>query len=81
VQTKEKKRSESDMMQILTKTELSWIYKALEREAMRNIEVMNQVEEGSPVFHLAELGRDNARSVMHKIHTVLNDGSKRIQIK
>lgn len=69
------------MMQTLTKTELSWIYKAMEREAMRNIEMMNQCETGSPAYHLAELGRDNARSVMHKIHTALNDGSKRIQIK
>lgn len=68
------------MMQTLTKTELSWIYKAMEREAMRNVEMMNQCEAGSPAYHLAELGRDNARSVMHKIHTALNDGSKRIKI-
>lgn len=69
------------MMQTFTKTELSWIYKALEREAMRNIEAMNQCEVGSPAYYLAELGRDNARSTMHKIHTVLNEGSKRIRIK
>lgn len=69
------------MMQTLTKTELSWIYKAMEKEAIRNIETMNQCEAGSPAYSLAELGRDNARSVMHKIHTILNEGSKRIQIK
>ena len=69
------------MMQTLTKTELSWIYKALEKEAMRNIEAMNQSEVGSPAHSLAELGRDNARSVMHKIHTAMNDGSKQMRIK
>ena len=69
------------MMQTLTKQELAWIYKAMEREAMRNIKAKNQLEEGSPAYHLAELGRDNARSVMHKIHTALNDNSKLIRIK
>ena len=69
------------MMQTFTKTELSWIYKALEREAIRNTKAMNQCEVGSPAYNLAELGRDNARSMMHKIHTALNEGSKRIRIK
>lgn len=68
------------MMQTLSKTELAWIYKAMEKEAMRNIKAMNQSEVGSPIYHLAELGRDNARNVMHKIHTALNEGSKRIKI-
>ena len=69
------------MMQSFTKTELAWIYKALEREAIRNTKLMNQCESGSPAYNLAELGRDNARSVMYKIHTAMNDGSKRIRIK
>ena len=68
------------MMQTLTKTELAWIYKALEREAMRNTEMMNQCAVGSLEHGIAELGRDNARSVMHKIHAAMNDGSKRIKI-
>ena len=69
------------MMQTLTKAELSWIYKVMEREAIRNVEMMSQCEAGSPAYNFAELRRDTARSVMHKIHIALNDGSKRIQIK
>lgn len=69
------------MMQTLTKTELAWIYKALEREAIRNTKAMNQCAYGSLEYGIAELGRDNARSVMHKIHNAMNDDSKRIRIK
>ena len=68
------------MMQTLTKTELSWIYNAMQREAMRNVEMMDQCEAGSPAYHLAELGRDNARSIMHKISTMIYNGDKRIKI-
>lgn len=69
------------MMQTLTKTELAWIYEAMKREVYAWNDAMKQCESGSPAYHLAELKRDNARSVMHKIHTAMNDGSKRIQIK
>ena len=69
------------MMQTFSKVELSWIYKAMEAEAARNEEVLIQCEVGSPAYFIAELGRDNAQSVMRKINTILNDGSKRIQIK
>lgn len=69
------------MMQTLTKTELSWIYKALEHEAHSNAMVMANSHSDSMEYQLANLARENARSVMRKIHTALNDGSKRIQIK
>lgn len=69
------------MMQSFTKTELAWIYNALDKQAIECIHVMNEAEHGNPIYHLAELKRDNIRSVMRKIHTALNDGSKRIEIK
>ena len=69
------------MMQSFTKTELAWIYDALEHESEKSIKVMQESEEGSPLFHLAELSRDNLQSVMHKIHEAMNGESKRIAIK
>jgi hypothetical protein len=69
------------MMQTLSKTELAWIYNALDKEVKRKISEMNQCEAESPLFHLAELRRDNLRATMHKIHNVLNGESKRIAIK
>lgn len=68
------------MMQTLTKTELTWIYKALEHEAHSNAYVMANSPDDSVEYKLANLARENARSVMRKIHTALNDGSKRIKI-
>jgi len=69
------------MMQTLTKKELAWIYSALEKEVNEAIEVMNQSENNNLVRHLAECKRDALRGTMHKIHTALNESSKRIGIK
>lgn len=71
----------NNMMQTLTKTELAWIYSALEKEVKQNVNIMNQFEVGSLEYQLAEHKRDAFRGTMHKIHSVLNDGSKRICIK
>ena len=68
------------MMQTLTKTELAWIYKALEHDAHSNAMIMVNTDADSVEHKLANLARENARSVMQKIHTVMNDGSKRIKI-
>lgn len=68
------------MMQSLSKTELAWIYKALEKEAHANAYIMANSDTDSVEYKLANIARENARSVMRKVHTVLNDGSKRIQI-
>lgn len=67
-------------MQTLTKTELTWIYKALEHEAHSNAMIMVNTDSDSVEHKLANIARENARSVMRKIHTALNDGSKRIKI-
>ena len=69
------------MMQTFTKTELAWIYASLDKEVNHNIQVISKTKVGSLEYHLAEHKRDTLRGVMHKIHTVLNDGSKRICIK
>jgi len=69
------------MMQSFTKTELGWIYNALKHEAEKSCKAMRESEEDSPLFHLAELNRDNMRSTMHKIHEAMNGNCKRIAIK
>lgn len=68
------------MMQTLTKTELAWIYKALENEAHSHAMIMVNNPTDSVEYKLANIARENARGVMRKIHTALNDGSKRIKI-
>ena len=69
------------MMQKFTKTELAWIYDALSKEVNRKIAEMNQCEVGSPAYHLAELRKDNLRSMMHKINIALGENHKRIAIE
>lgn len=69
------------MMQTFTKAELARIYKALEHEAHSNATIMANSHSDSVEYQIANFARDNARSIMHKIHAVLNDGSKRIRIK
>ena len=68
------------MMQTLTKTELSWIYNALAKEAHANAMIMVNSEPDSVEYKLANLARENTKSVMRKIHTVIDEGSKRIKI-
>ena len=71
------------MMQTLTKTEIAWIYSALENEVDRLNSMMNIARSENHPFagHYAECRRDGLRGVMHKLHTALNEGSKRIGIK
>ena len=69
------------MMQTLTKTELAWIYSALEHESLRSIKAMNESKYGSLEYQLAEHNRDKLRGTMHKVHSILNDGCKRIAVK
>lgn len=69
------------MMQSFTKSELAWIYNALKHEAEKSNQTMQELGENSPLFHLAELNRDNCRATMHKIHEAMNNGCKRIAIK
>ena len=68
-------------MQTITKTELAWIYSALEHEVKRSISVMNDHEYGSLEYQLAEHNKEKLRGTMNKIHAILNDGSKRIAVK
>ena len=69
------------MMQSFTKKELAWIYNALKHEVENSCKVMQETEESSPLFHLAELNRDNMLSTMNKIHEAMNGNCKRIAIK
>lgn len=68
-------------MQTLSKTELAWIYSALEKSAKEDLRTMREVGEGNIAYSLAELHKENCRSVMHKIGIMLADGDKRIAIK
>ena len=68
------------MMQTLSKTELSWIIKAMEREAERHNAMMVECGRNSPLYNLAKLGYDNMVSVIDKLEAALNGGSKRIKI-
>ena len=69
------------MMQTLTKTELLWIYKTLEHEAQSHAMLMANSPSDSEEYILANLARENIKSVMRKIRATIDDGSKRIQIK
>lgn len=69
------------MMQSFTKTELKWIYKALREEADANALIMVENSPDSVEYKLANIARENARSVMRKIDTVIKNNSKRIEIK
>ena len=71
------------MMQTLTKTELAWIYSALEKDVDRFEEMMKLAEAENNAFagHIAECRRNGLCGVMHKINTGLTDGSKRIGSK
>lgn len=68
------------MMQTLTRTELAWIYTALAREAHRNAIIMANNSPDSIEYKLANIERENAKSVMRKIQTIRNDSSKRIKV-
>ena len=68
-------------MQTITKTELAWIYSALEYEVMRNVEAMNDFDYDSLEYQLAKHNKEKLRGTMNKIHAVLNDGNKRIAVK
>lgn len=45
-------------MQTITKTELAWIYSALEHEVMRSVEAMNDSDYGSLEYQLAEHNKE-----------------------
>lgn len=68
-------------MQTITKTELAWIYSALEHEVMRSVEAMNDSDYGSLEYQIAEHNKEKLRGTMNKIHAILNEGSKRIAVK
>lgn len=68
-------------MQTFTKTELCWIYSALEKSAMDDLRTMQEVGDGNTAYALAELHKENMRAVMHKISTALAEDSKRIAIQ
>ena len=67
-------------MQTLTKTELSWIYTALREQSDKCARIMVDNPPDSIEHKLANIERENTRSVMRKIDTARNDGSKRIKI-
>ena len=71
------------MMQTLTKTEVAWVYAALESEHARLAQLIRDAERAGNGFgvYAATLRRDGLREVMHKLHTSLNNNDKRIAIK
>lgn len=68
-------------MQILYKQELAWISKEMER-AINNIqsnlqqENISQLEKG-----VLELRHEQFQSILDRLHKVILDGDKRIEIK
>lgn len=69
------------MMKTLTKTELSWIYTALEKQAMENSIISSNAENDMFSRAIANHTMEKLHGTMDKIIAILSSGAKRIEVK
>lgn len=68
-------------MEKLCKTELAWIYGALQDRANKNAYIMANTEVDSLEYQLANLDRENMKSVARKIQKIAEENHKRICVE
>lgn len=69
-----------DIMKSLTKTELKWMYSAMENEVKMLNEYIDGIEENS-ITTIAKHKIETLKATMAKIENILTSGTKRIEIK